>query len=267
MPRPAHLPDFANPPLDEVVLGVQFAPVPAYSAVDARDVWELFRAEFPKVQELPLLMPQFETFGGANLQASFQFQLGAPPVGSRLWFLTNDENHLLQFQPDRFVTNWRKRPIPQPYPRFEAIAEAFASNLSTLANHFASKFDYPIDINQAEVAYINIIPVEDFSHAGKWFSLWNDLVLNIEVLNASFNEIIRDNIGNSHARLSHTIQSAFASDGTHKAFKLSFAFRGKPSGTDIPSAMQFLTQGREAIVMRFKKITTSEAHKVWGIQE
>lgn len=262
MTRPAHLPDFANPPLDEVVLGVQFAPVPDYAAVHARDVWELFRAEFPKVQEQPLLMPQFETFGGANLQASFQFQVGAPPVGSRLWFLTNDENHLLQFQPDRFVTNWRKRPIPQPYPRFEAIAEAFESYLNTLADHFASKFDYSININQAEVAYINIIPVEDFSHAGDWFSLWNDVVLNTEMLNTSFNEVIQDRSGNSYARLSHIIQS----NGKQKAFHLSLTFRGKPCSTDVPSAMQFLTQGREAIVMRFKEITTSEAHRFWGIK-
>ncbi|MFZ1415883.1 MAG: TIGR04255 family protein [Defluviicoccus sp.] len=267
MTRPSRLPDFANPPLDEVVLGVQFAPVPAYTAVNARDVRELFRAGFPKVQEQPLLMPQFETFGGANLQASFPFQIGGPPAGSRLWFLSNDENHLLQFQPDRFLSNWRKRPIPQPYPRFESIAEAFENNLNTLAKHFASELDYPININQAEVAYINIIPVEDFSNAGKWFRLWNGVVLNIEVLHTSFNEVIRDKNGNSHARLSHTIQCAFAPDGKHKAFQLSLTFRGKPSGTDVPSAMQFLTQGREAIVMRFKEITTSEAHNFWGIKE
>lgn len=212
-------------------------------------------------------MPQFETFGGANLQASFQFQMGAPPVGSRLWFVTNEGNHLLQFQPDRFVTNWRKRPVPQPYPRFEGIAGAFESNLNTLANHFASKFDYRININQAEVAYINIIPVEDFFHAGKWFSVWNDVVSNTEILNTIFNEVIQDKSGKPYARLSHIIQPIFVADGKQKAFHLSLTFRGKPSGADVPSSMQFLTLGREKIVMRFKEITTSEAHNIWGIQE
>lgn len=195
MLRPEHLPDFANPPLDEVVLGVHFAPVQSYASVDARDVWALFKVEFPNVQEQVLLQPQFETFGGANLQPSFQFQVGAPPVGSRLWFVSAEENHLLQFQSDRFLTNWRKSPNPQPYPRFEVIAEAFERNLSTLTSHFESYFDYELDINQAEVAYINIIPVGDFSDAEKWFSVWNGGISNIEGINTSFNEVIKDRQG------------------------------------------------------------------------
>ena len=263
--RPAHLPDFTDPPLNEVVLGVQFAPVPSYTSVNARDVWELFKGEFPSIQEHPLLQPQFETFGGANLQPSFQFQVGAPPVGSRLWFITAEENHLLQFQPDRFLTNWRKRPNAQPYPRFEGIAEAFENNLDALAKHFASDFSYTLDVNQAEVAYINVIPVEDFSHAGKWFSVWNG-ALNIEAINTSFNEVIRDRDGKPYARLSHVIQSVFTIDGKGKAFSLSLTFRGKPLGNDVQSAMNFLVTGREAIVMRFKEMTTVAAHEVWGIQ-
>lgn len=267
MNRPEHLPDFADPPLDEVVLGVQFAPVPDYASVYAWKVWELFKAEFPKVQELPLLETQFETFGGTNVQPSFQFHVGAPPVGSRLWFVSDDDNHLLQFQPDRFLTNWRKHPNPQPYPRFEGIAEAFVHNFETLAEHFASDFAYQIDINQAEVGYINIIPVEDFSQAGDWFSLWDGEHLNVEALTTSFNEVIRDAAGKPFARLKHEIQSVITVEGKRKAFKLSLTYKGKPAGNDISSAMEFLTAGREAIVVRFDHITTSKAHQIWGKQE
>lgn len=266
MTRPEHLPDFTDPPLDEVVIGVQFAPIPSYASVDSRDVWELFKGEFPKVEEQPLLQQQFETFGGTNLQPSFQFQVGAPPVGSRLWFVSAEENHLLQFQSDRFLTNWRKSPNPQPYPRFEGIAEAFEKNLISLASHLGSRLDYAIDINQAEVTYINIIPVDDFSHAGKWFSVWNGGILNIEGLNTSFNEVIEDGNGKPYARLFHSIQSVYSIDGKQKAFNLSLTFRGKPSGSDVASAMTFLKTGREAIVMRFKQMTTESAHKHWGIQ-
>jgi uncharacterized protein (TIGR04255 family) len=76
MRRPDHLPDFTDPPLDEVVLGVQFTPVPGYASVHSMKVWDLFRAEFPKVEELPALEPQFETFGGVSAQ-----------VGPRILFL------------------------------------------------------------------------------------------------------------------------------------------------------------------------------------
>ena len=32
------------------------------------------------------------------------------------------ENHILQFQPDRFIANWKRHRNPQQYPRFEGIA-------------------------------------------------------------------------------------------------------------------------------------------------
>lgn len=136
MRRPDTLPDFSKPPLAEVVLGIQFSPVPAYSSVDARQVWELFKEAFPVVEERPLLAPQFETFGGANRPSSLGFHVGPPPVGSRLWFLSQDANHLIQFQSDRFLTNWRNGPNLQPYPRFEVIADSFERNLQILADHF-----------------------------------------------------------------------------------------------------------------------------------
>ena len=266
MTRPAHLPDFKDPPLDEVVLGVQFEPVPGFCSVHTKEVMDLYRDDYPKVQEQPLLQPQFETFGGANLQPSFQFQVGAGPVGSRLWFVSEEENHLLQFQPDRFLTNWRKNPNLQPYPRFEGIAEVYRSNLTALATHFSSCFSYEMDINQAEVTYINILPVADFSEAGKWFSLWGGGALNIEGLNTSFSEVIRDQSDKPFARLFHAIQSVYTIDGKHKAFNLSLTFRGKPASGDLASAAQFLAAGREAIVMRFKEITTAYAHDQWGMK-
>jgi uncharacterized protein (TIGR04255 family) len=266
MTRPEHLPDFTNPPLDEVVLGIQFSPVTSYSSVHARDIWELFKDEYPIVQEQPLLNPQFETFGGGNIQPNIQFQIGISPVGSRLWFISDDDSHLLQFQRDRFLTNWRKRPKTNPYPRYEVIAERFEKSLGALERNFAENFSCSMDRYQAELIYISIIPVESFADAARWFSLWNDGILNIEGMNASFSEVIKDESARPHARLFHEIQSVFSVDGKHKAFKLTLTFRGKPAGNDVGSAMEFLWKGREAIVLRFAQITTDQAHQMWGIQ-
>jgi uncharacterized protein (TIGR04255 family) len=264
MKRPDHLPDFTDPPLDEVVLGVQFAPVPAYASVYSMKVWDIFKAEFPKVQEYPILETQFETFGGANIQTGPKIHVGVAPAGSRLWFISEDENHLIQFQPDRFITNWRRQPNTQSYPRFEGLAEAFKANVTKLADHFASDFAYQIDINQAEVAYINIIPVEKFSQMGEWFELWNVGAFHVEALNTSFNEAVLGEDGKPFARLNHQIQSVFTVDGKQRAFRLSLSFKGKPSGNDLESAMNFLTAGRDAIVTRFGEITTDKAQKIWG---
>ncbi|EEE35440.1 conserved hypothetical protein [Rhodobacteraceae bacterium KLH11] len=266
MQLPDHLPDFTDPPLDEVVLGVQFAPVPSYTSVYAMEIWELFKESFPKVLEQPILEPQFETFGGLNVQTGPKIQFGSPPVGSRLWFLSNDENHLLQFQPDRFLTNWRRQPNPQPYPRYEGIAASFLENLKKLEAHFADRFAYKIDINQAEIGYINVIPVDDFSEASDWFRMWNGAHLNTEALNASFNEVITDQEGKPLARLRHDLQSVFSVDGKSRAFRLSLTYKGKPAGSDLVSAMEFISGGREASVEKFDEITTETAHRIWGKQ-
>lgn len=267
MQRPAHLPDFTSPPLDEVVLGVQFDPVPGLTSAHMKDVWNLFRVGFPKIQERPLIPPQFEIFGGANLQPSFEFQVGAGPVGSRLWFVSDEENNLLQFQSDRFLTNWRKNSALQPYPRFERIVETFGTELANLAKHLSTEFSYSMNINQAEVTYINIVPVGDFSEAGKWLSLWSGSAPSLETFSANFTEVVRDSSGKPFARLFHAVQSVSSVDGERRAFNLSLTFRGKPADGGYDSALEFLATGREAIVTRFKEITTSEAHRHWGILE
>jgi len=263
MKRPEHLPDFTNPPLDEVVIGVQFAPVPGYNSLHSKGVWELFQSEYPKAIEQPLIETQFETFGG-NIDAGPRIHVGAPPVGSRLWFMSEDENHLLQFQSDRLIANWRRQPNAQPYPRFEGISAAYEDNLQRLVSHFLKNFNYSADVNQAEVAYINIIPVEDFADAGDWLSLWSSLELNVEGLYLSFSEAVLNEERKPFARLRYDIQSVFTVDGKQKALRLSLTYKGKPKGNDIASAMSFLADGRETIVTRFSEITTENAHEKWG---
>jgi uncharacterized protein (TIGR04255 family) len=228
-------------------------------------IWELFQPEFPNVAEQPLIETQFETFGGSKIDTGPRIHVGAPPVGSRLWFMSADENHLLQLQSDRLIANWRRHPNPQPYPRFEGISKAFSDNLKKLANHYVSDFDYTPDINQAEVSYINIIPVENFSEAGDWINLWDGLELNVEGLSLNFSEVITDELNRPFARLRHEIQSVFTVDGKNKALRLSLTYKGKPRGNDINSAMEFLIGGRNAIVTRFGAITTKSAHAKWGI--
>ena len=128
--RPADLPEFRAPPLSEFVVGVQFAPIPGYSSIDARAIWELFRSEFPIVQEQTPLPPQFETFGGGQ-SSGFQIQFGTVAGPMRLWFVGEQNNHLLQFQPDRFLLNWR-RSDQGSYPRYEVIADRFQELLCAL---------------------------------------------------------------------------------------------------------------------------------------
>lgn len=264
MARPEHLPDFDSPPLDEVVLGVQFSPIGGYSSVFARDVWDLFKEQFPGVQEQPPLEPSFETFGGSAPRPGMELRFGPPPLRGRLWFLSKDQNHLIQFQEDRLLLNWRKRPNGQGYPRFEGIAASFEQYLNKLQGFFEAAFGTRLDINQSEVSYINVVPVESYSEAGKWFRVLDLESINSETVSLLCNEVVHDLSGKPYARLIHELHSVVTVDRRVKALRFALSFRGKPAGNDIRAAIAFVRQGREKIVTRFSDLTTDEAHVNWN---
>ena len=257
------LPNFSNPPLDEVVLGVQFDPCPNYSSIFAKDVWELYCEEFPSTAEHQALSPQFEVFGGHNPQSGFQVNFGQAPVRSRLWFISKEQNHLLQFQDDRLLLNWRRYPNGQEYPRFEQIAKDFNDYLIRLKNFFQEKFEFAMKINQAEVSYINNIPIDNYSDISDWFSFWNDNQLKIDGLSTNFIEVINDVDNQPFARLTHELSSVISAEDGKKAFQFALSFRGKPDGEDVESGMKFIREGRKKIVVRFCEATTKEAQKKW----
>lgn len=264
MERPKHLPDFNNPPLDEVVIGVQFAPLRGYSSVYAADVWGLFKDQFPVVQEQAPLEPAFEMFGGSNPSPGISFRFGHGPVHGRLWFISSDDSHLIQFQEDRFLLNWRRRPAGNDYPRFESIFNAYAAYLSQLDAYVAKKFDAPLDLNQAELTYYNLIPVDDYSDIGRWLDFINVEKFSPENVSTAFTEVVSAADGRPVARLIHELQSAVSVDGKQKAFKLSITFRGKPLGGGAQDYLDFLFEGRKRVVSRFSEMTTSISSEKWG---
>ena len=263
MIRPDYLPQYANPPLDEVVIGLQFESIAEYSAINAGEIWKIFSAEFPKVQERPLLEPNFETFGGAIPQNSIRFQVGAPSTGSRLWFISQEEDHLIQYQSDRFLANWRKRPRSHEYPRFDNIFGNFTESLEKFERYVNKKFDQALNFNQGEISYINLIEVDEFTDGKKWFSIWKGGEFDIESLSINFNEIIKSNDGEPEARFIHEIQPIMSVDRKKKAYRLSLTVRGQPIHNDKESMLNFILRGRENIVLRFDEITTEFAHEKW----
>lgn len=262
------LPSFRNPPLDEVVLGVQFEAPSNYTSVDAASVWEIFKDDFPTVVEMPRLEPQFETFGGAVAGAGFQLNFGPGSPKSRLWFVSKDQTHLVQFQDDRFLINWRKRPngvdSSQPYPRFEPIVSSFKAYLERLSEFYLSHFGINLAVNQAEVSYINLIKHDVLPVGMQVFSFLDLSAFKLEGVNSFFTEAVNDGLGRPIARLSHDLQSMFTRDGGSGAYGLSLTYRGRPSGPTVDSAVEFLEAGRKMIVFRFCDLTTSQAQEAWG---
>ena len=265
MKRPQHLPDFGNPPLNEVILGIQFNSPAGYQQIMASDVWSLFKSRFPKVQELPPLPPTFETFGQPRgAQINFGFVTG--PQHNRFWFLTDDGVQLIQFQNGRFLHNWRKlAALGNEYPRFEAIIADFQAETSQLEGFFTGIGAGQLIINQCEISYINHIypSIGSWVKPSDWLSFFNFKTLEIDDFSVTFRRQISDTEGKPIGRIiCEGITNARPEDG-QEFIQLSLTVRGVPKAANLESALEFLVRGREIIVGLFADITTELAHRLW----
>jgi uncharacterized protein (TIGR04255 family) len=111
--------DFDNPPLVEVVCGVQFKPVHLFTPHIGL-LWQQYQPEYPVFREMPPLLNQPQVLP----HPAIPLGLG-PPL--RMCFMQQDQTWVVQIQADRLITNWKK--IGQAeYPRFEQIENNFRSN-------------------------------------------------------------------------------------------------------------------------------------------
>jgi uncharacterized protein (TIGR04255 family) len=127
---------FANPPLSEVVFGIEFADQD-FSSVHFGLYWQAIRANFPSYFDRPpLASPNVFTF--SNL----------PPL-RRVWFESLDKQELIQLQPARFIYNWRRLDTQNDYPSFEVIYPQFLSHWQ----HFQSWWQSEIGIELQPLSY------------------------------------------------------------------------------------------------------------------
>lgn len=264
--RPTHLPDFQEPPLNEVLLGVQFSAPKGYDLIRAGEVWNLFRDKYPKVQMQPPLPPTFETFGLPHQRASFpQFNFLPLPPHGRFWFLTESGSELVQFQQDRLIHNWRKvGGEHSEYPRFETMIARFKDELASLETYAASLESQTLAVTQCEITYVNHIVYDPAAMSGpsNWLRFLSFDEKPPEDFSMSFREVLLDDDGKPQSRLQCDAASAVNSK-EQSIISLTLSVRGAPKGNGIESTLEFLKAGREVIVQRFAELTTEKAHEKW----
>lgn len=145
-PASAALPSFRQPPINEVVCGFRYEPLQALKVPHIGCLWERFRSEYPETQHATPLATDTNILVDAST--------GAPLP--RVWFVSEDESQLIQFQADRFYFNWRERGTE--YPRYSHIIQRFESARAKL-DAFVADFNLghivPVEY---ELTYFNQIP-------------------------------------------------------------------------------------------------------------
>src|SRR6266478_6911670 len=102
--RPSDLPDFDRPPVNEVILSIQFAALEKMKSAHIGLLWARFRAQYPDVIEQGPINAVFETFGAPPLPGPpIRFEQFLSPPMPRYWFEKSGTPDLLQVQQDRII--------------------------------------------------------------------------------------------------------------------------------------------------------------------
>lgn len=268
------LPDFKNPPVIEVVLGVQFNTITELRTPQLGLLWKTFKKRFPRLEEHRPLDPVFEKFEedfGSMPRISLKLVEELPV--SRCWFLNEVGSELIQVQADRFIHNWRKVDDSDTYPRYEKIRKTFEKELKNLRKFFLSEGLGKLVPNQWEVTYVNhIIEGKEVKNIGQidriltvLSSRFSDSFLKRpESVRFSSNHVIFDKEGVSVGRLHIKANPVIHQATNSRAIRLELTARGAPEKPNMTSVLRSLDLGREYVVRGFASITTKRAHKLWG---
>jgi uncharacterized protein (TIGR04255 family) len=266
--RPENLPDFAHPPVVETVLSVQFDPLVGFRAVHLGLLWSKYRAEYPRTEERPPLDPfteQFPEVAEARLGLRIEAYENLPLP--RAWFLNGAGNALIQIQPDRFTTNWRKEQGGGDYPRYEWVKASFERNFVIFEEFLRENGLGRPHINQCEVTYMNHVVAGEgwssFGEADRVFRFWKVLTDPIpgppEDLRLHIRYPIPSPSGEFAGRLHVDVQPGFRTADRRPMYAFQLTARGQSA-----EASEFFDLGREWIVKAFAALTTPQMHRVWG---
>ena len=208
-----------RPPIVEVVCGVKFKPIPALDSLRHGLYWASIRDRFPRAEAHPLLQNP-----NARIVSEFPLQ--------RTWFVSADDETVIQLQFDRFYVNWRKR--GNAYPRFDGHAESVYRRFEREFGRFRLFLHTLLDVSP-QVEGIELSKVDLVEHPADWVDI-DDLGLMIPRLRSA---IRTDEVAQINVNVATTQP---LDDGVlHTGFRTV----GTPSGPKVHAEFQLATALRD----------------------
>lgn len=265
--RPA-LPEYENPPVNEVVCGVLFKPLAALLTPHIGLLWEKYKADYPTCQEAPPIFPVIETFEEKASRIRPEF-VEMPPL-PRVWFVHTKGNRIIQLQRDRFLHNWRKHSTGDTYPRYGEVFGMFSKHLTTFQNFLHENTLGALEPIQYEMTYVNHVHRDE-----GW-------VLNQDVGNVFADFVWRASpdrflpcpegmnwrttfvLPNKSGRLSVVIQNGETQENNQPVFVFELTVRGIGTDRSFDGMKNWFDLAREWIVRGFADLANEEIQtNVW----
>jgi uncharacterized protein (TIGR04255 family) len=269
------LPNYANPPVVETVLGVQFDRLPGFTNAHLGAFWKtLDQAEWPEVADAPPLQPQFERFSDAAKWArGLQLQLTPIPPG-RVQIKNRTSDRMIQVQNGRLHFNWLGD-VGGNYPRYDAVRAGFVEAFGRFEAFVGQAKIGKLKPNQWEVTYINQIPKGTIWESPDEWTFFSPLrcvpsvagVVQGEDFKGEWHFIIPGDRGRLHIEWQHALR-AMPEEPEREVIQLTLTARGplESSADNAASIMEGLDLGRETIVRAFASLMSSEANHEGGLR-
>lgn len=266
--KPSEFPDFENPPVIEVVCGVQFDEAASYHATTFGNFWQRVRHDYPTVEDKPPLASVFER--SKLVPQALKAEITEGPIFPRVFLVHRNPNWLIQLQRDRFLHNWRKIEENDPYPRYPTVFAQFRHAWEQFEEFWVESEMGELNINQLEVTYINHIPFgegwADLSEIGRVFRdlQWQgDLrfLPKPESLGWHMSFLLPEGFGRLHVSVKQGVRQR----DNNQVLLCELTARGMPHASDSRALAAWFGMGREWIVRGFKDLTGACMHDHWGL--
>ncbi len=251
------LPEFDNPPVLEVVSGVQFEVLPGLQTRHYGQFWNLVKDLYPNTQDAPPL-PEVAEAVSVTLMA-------LPPL-RRMILISTDNRYVVQLQDSRFHVNWRKTIDADKYPRFKEIYPRFQKLWDQFFTFVSQAMLGQLKPNRFELTYVNHIEADNPSdivssieasvRMYSWATMKPEFLPRPNSVSAAWQFPLPDGKGVLTANLSHAernkrqivVLNMFAAGAASPGYALDDWFH----------------TAHEWIVRGFTDLTTKTAHDKWG---
>jgi uncharacterized protein (TIGR04255 family) len=261
---------FHNPPIIEIVLGVQFAPLSPWCGGHAGWFWKQFLGkEWKHTADAPLIGDLFEkfdteqTWGPAGVSL---FMAQSSP--SRLQITNEDGDRMIQIQSTRFHYNWKK--ASGRYPSYETILKEFLANLNLFKKFINEAAVGEFAPNQWELTYVDHIPQgELWKTCDDWAGIFPGLFANPVKFPGAVAErtaidcsyVMEGNRGRLHVQA----HRGKASDKAEvELLSLQTTARGPIRADKKWTLEEGLELGHEAVTNMFLATSSANARRHWG---
>lgn len=259
------LPEYENPPVNEVVCGVQFNPIEGLRIPHFGLFWEVLRSEYPTCQEVAPIIPMIERFDENEQEIEAPNEIPLP----RVWLVKSDGTGIVQLQRDRFLHNWKKGKPGDAYPRYQKVIERFESLFGSFDAFVTREHLGSLEPLQYEMTYVNhIVKGDGWETVSELSKVFRDyswqrgqrFLPDIEHLNLRKTFALPERNGRVHI----SIRDGKRREDTRPVILFEFTVRGVPADRSRTAMREWFDLAHEWIVRGFTDLTTETVQKdVW----